>query len=384
MGRLAKILIAAAVMFAVVDGDAVLGVTDLDWKECEQRGNTDTAIRACTRIISGPTPSKEDLVAALAHRGAAYAARRDHSRAIADFSEAIRLRPSQPSLHLRRAGAWLARGALDKALADYNAALRLDPLDAKALLGRAQAWEAKGDKEKAKADYRAVQGASALKSADRKVRETAAERLAALEKAAASGGGEKTAAPTRAVAPTAAAAPTGTTGAVSDAAQRAAPVAPLSEFSRPPGDCPRRAEDLEDQLNAYLKWVDGVTLEEFTRLRASTPDPCTIDRSHLQKMQTDIEQQSTALNSNRIEFYQTCTEREMTKLIDEVKKREPKIDAQSRTIILNRTSILHGRLEKLSTMQVLAAQKKESIIKLSARMKNLSEWSKDVIRDCSF
>jgi hypothetical protein len=125
-------------------------------------------------------------------------------------------------------------------------------------------------------------------------------------------------------------------------------------------------------------------MDEYAQVRTSSPDPCKIDRGRLLKLQTEIQQQSGALNNNRVEFYQSCTTKEMAKLVDEIKKREPIIDKKNHTMTISRTSILHGRLEKLSNIQVLADKKSESIVKMSSRMKNLSDWARDVVRDCAF
>ena len=61
----------------------------------------------------------------------------DHDRAIADYSEAIRLKLE---------GTWLAadsaQGDYDRAIADYNEALRLKPNSAEALDGRGAAYGA--------------------------------------------------------------------------------------------------------------------------------------------------------------------------------------------------------------------------------------------------
>jgi Flp pilus assembly protein TadD len=48
----------------------------------------------------------------------------------------------------------MVRGDFDKAIADFSEAIRLDPKEANAYVGRGNAWAAKGDKDKADADYR--------------------------------------------------------------------------------------------------------------------------------------------------------------------------------------------------------------------------------------
>jgi tetratricopeptide (TPR) repeat protein len=101
-------------------------------------------------------------------RGCAYMTKGDHDKAIADFTEAIRLNPgNQPGVgkpQIRDAAAALTnRGCeyaekfeYDKAIADYEAALRLEPSDTAAISNRARARYCKGELEKAIADYSEV------------------------------------------------------------------------------------------------------------------------------------------------------------------------------------------------------------------------------------
>ena len=54
----------------------------------------------------------------------------DYDRAIADFTEAIRLDPKDDWAYYYRAQSWNAKGEYDKAIADLTEAIRLDPNDA--------------------------------------------------------------------------------------------------------------------------------------------------------------------------------------------------------------------------------------------------------------
>ena len=80
-------------------------------------------------------------------------AKGDHDRAIADYSEAIRLDPKHASAFNNRGIAYRAKGDHDRAIADYNEAIRLDPKDALAFNNRGIAYRAKGDHDRAIADY---------------------------------------------------------------------------------------------------------------------------------------------------------------------------------------------------------------------------------------
>jgi tetratricopeptide (TPR) repeat protein len=367
MWRLSKILAAAAVAALPACGGSAFGSSRADWKGCEQGGNPRRAIRACSRIISGGAASRNELARAYERRGAAHAAGRRHDRAILDFTEALRLAPGQAGLLIQRGTAFAATGENRLAVTDFTEALRIDPLDPRAFAGRGQAYENRGEKEKARSDYRTAMAAPAIKAAEREARETARDRLAALDSVASAMNDSAK----------------GPQGG-SSTASRSAGAAVTREPPRLPVECPRRIEDLESQLREFFAWVDRVNLDEYARLRASASNPCKIDRASLLRLQKEIQTQRTGLSSDRAAFYQSCASKEMAKLIEEIKRREPVVDRENHTIALHRTSILHNRLERLSDIQVMAGNKAELIIRKSSRMKSLSDWAKAVARDCAF
>jgi tetratricopeptide (TPR) repeat protein len=51
----------------------------------------------------------------------------EYDKAIADYTEAIRIDPKYAHAYYGRAAAWNAKGDKDKEMADYNEAIRLDP-----------------------------------------------------------------------------------------------------------------------------------------------------------------------------------------------------------------------------------------------------------------
>lgn len=63
------------------------------------------------------------------NRGAAYAAKNDYAAALADYTEAIRVNPSLASAYYNRGMAHKELGDLDAAIADYQKALRYNPND---------------------------------------------------------------------------------------------------------------------------------------------------------------------------------------------------------------------------------------------------------------
>ena len=127
----------------------------IDW--CENKGNRfslDLAIRGCTALIqSGRAPSDKDLAMALYNRGHAYLNKNDHDRAIADYTEAIRLDPKDGRVFNNRGFAYALKGEYDRAIADYNEAIRLNPKEAQIFNGRGNAYSNKKEYDLAIADF---------------------------------------------------------------------------------------------------------------------------------------------------------------------------------------------------------------------------------------
>ena len=63
----------------------------------------------------------------------------DAEKAIADFSEAIRLRDSDPTFWANRANGYLALGRYTEAISDFDQAIKSDPGNASVYLGRGRA-----------------------------------------------------------------------------------------------------------------------------------------------------------------------------------------------------------------------------------------------------
>lgn len=119
-----------------------------DQQSCE-KDSGDVAIAACARVIrENPKHAK-----AYHNRGIAWHKKGDYDRAIADFSEAIRLEP-HPLVYFNRGVAWTTKGEHDKAITDYNEAIRLEPKFGSPYINRGIiAWVRKGDYDKAITDF---------------------------------------------------------------------------------------------------------------------------------------------------------------------------------------------------------------------------------------
>jgi tetratricopeptide (TPR) repeat protein len=98
----------------------------LEW--CESNGRDiwyDLVIRGCSEVIRVGKETPKDLAFAFTNRGNGYAFKQDYDRAIADYTEAIKLDPDFAAAYNGRAGAYSDQGDVDRAVADYIDARRL-------------------------------------------------------------------------------------------------------------------------------------------------------------------------------------------------------------------------------------------------------------------
>jgi uncharacterized protein (TIGR03067 family) len=149
-----------------------------------ERGEYDEAIACytnCTRLYPWNSPSfnnrgtawfhKKDYAKALAdyteairlspggaaqyyrNRGVTWRAKKEYELAIADLNEAIRLATQFADAYNDRGLVWADRKEYDRAIADYNEAIRLNPGDAALYNNRGVAWSDKKEYDKAIADH---------------------------------------------------------------------------------------------------------------------------------------------------------------------------------------------------------------------------------------
>src|SRR5262249_30332855 len=83
---------------------------------------------------------------------AGYAALKQYNKAIADYSEPIRLSPKWAWPWFRRGNAYSELGKHDKAIADYDKAIELESKPVSAWYNRGNAYNRLGQPEKAIAD----------------------------------------------------------------------------------------------------------------------------------------------------------------------------------------------------------------------------------------
>jgi lipoprotein NlpI len=122
-----------------------------EWRTCTGKIGLDwdEQIRSCTALIQSDRETLQDRLTAYSNRAMAYNVKGDRDRAIADYSEAIRLDPKYARPYNGRGNAYRAKGDLDRAIADYDEAIRLDPKYAAAYNDRGGAYQAKGDLDRA-------------------------------------------------------------------------------------------------------------------------------------------------------------------------------------------------------------------------------------------
>jgi tetratricopeptide (TPR) repeat protein len=116
----------------------------------------DVAITACTNAIRSGDVHGAGLTAAYASRGNRYDRKGDYDRAIADYTEAIRLNPKLDYAFFRRGWAYAKKNEHDRAIADCSQAISLNPRSEGALYVRAYSSVRKGDYDQGIADYSAV------------------------------------------------------------------------------------------------------------------------------------------------------------------------------------------------------------------------------------
>src|ERR1044071_5942162 len=98
-----------AVMVLALAGAAQAADTLTD--RCTRPGDDhDRIIDACTPIINSSNPGKVNRSWAYNNRGSAYNGKNEHALAIADFTEAIRIRPDNALALFNRGNAYSRQG----------------------------------------------------------------------------------------------------------------------------------------------------------------------------------------------------------------------------------------------------------------------------------
>jgi lipoprotein NlpI len=126
-----------------------------DYDDCHQSNDQNRRIAGCTRILQDSEETPQNRAITYNSRGFAYYTdKEDYDRAIADYSEAIRLDPKYESAYVNRAEAYAAKGDNNRANGDFNEAIRLDPKNIGIYLTRGSIYFRGGSFAKAQADFK--------------------------------------------------------------------------------------------------------------------------------------------------------------------------------------------------------------------------------------
>jgi tetratricopeptide (TPR) repeat protein len=109
-------------------------------------------IAICSALIQSGGGSEVERALAFKNRGDAYVQLDDGDKALADYSEAVRLDPKSAPAYLSRGNLYIDREDPDRAIADYDSAIQNDPKNVEAYRGRTLAYSQKGDFDHAIAD----------------------------------------------------------------------------------------------------------------------------------------------------------------------------------------------------------------------------------------
>jgi|SRR6516165_1735216 tetratricopeptide (TPR) repeat protein len=116
-----------------------------------QKGDYDRAIASYSDAIRLSLYYSTNPFAWL-NRGIAYSSKGDYTEALVNYNQAIRLDPKNAPAFFHRGTVYGIQGDLDGAIADFNQAIQLNPNYSPAFANRAFAYENKGDPDRAIAD----------------------------------------------------------------------------------------------------------------------------------------------------------------------------------------------------------------------------------------
>ena len=155
VGRIALFTLAgmalAGAVFVLMPRDSVDARSDEEI--CfDLEGSVTKTVPACTALIDSGRYRGQELANIYFERGMSFRSWGKIDRAIADFEESSRIFPFWAG-HEWLGGIYEERGVLDKALAEYSEIIRLEPQKAAGYERRADLWMKKGEYEKAIADW---------------------------------------------------------------------------------------------------------------------------------------------------------------------------------------------------------------------------------------
>jgi tetratricopeptide (TPR) repeat protein len=142
--------IAATMVFA--QGNQEAANLTKEGIEASKSKDWDKAITAFRKAAQLEQRYGPNLAAALQQRATVYVSQKKFQEAIADYSEALKMKSDDPDTYERRAYAEMQLRDFDKALHDYNEAIKHNPQEAKYYQVRAIIYQEKKDYKAALAD----------------------------------------------------------------------------------------------------------------------------------------------------------------------------------------------------------------------------------------
>ncbi len=120
----ARLFLTVGLASAVFVGPAPAGPAE----DCTQAANQDLRISGCTQFIR-ENPQHQNLALAYTYRGSAYSVRGDTAKALADFGEALKLKPDFYEAVYERSIAFSRMRDYQRALLDTDRAIKINASD---------------------------------------------------------------------------------------------------------------------------------------------------------------------------------------------------------------------------------------------------------------
>jgi tetratricopeptide (TPR) repeat protein len=124
-------------------------------EKCNSKGHVpdDERLAACTALIESGKYGQRGILTGLFVRAKISSHKQLFDAAIADYTEVIRLTPTNEFAYLERGRAYCNKGEFDRAIADYDHVIELNPRSERAYGGRGDARLRNGDLDRAIADF---------------------------------------------------------------------------------------------------------------------------------------------------------------------------------------------------------------------------------------
>jgi tetratricopeptide (TPR) repeat protein len=160
-----------------------------DYATCASKNSDDfkkedfigKAMAACNAVIDKKQFSGKSLAIVYSHRGYWKYRAKQYDAAIIDYDKALALDSTNHEFYDYRADCWVEKGNDERALADYEQALLVKPSYLAARYSRGRIFEKRGALEKARAEYTQVVTGKATERIGEWAQKEAAARLKAMD-----------------------------------------------------------------------------------------------------------------------------------------------------------------------------------------------------------